>query len=148
MKWWLADCVEVITLEGEKSVLQRINRCLVMAGSANEAYRRATTLGRGSNFEYLNEMGNRVRCRFAGLADLVPLHDGVEDGAEIEYLERTTRSVAAARSAVRRKRELSVFTPIRPPSALRAKLVPAEIAAELRAKLETGAPSRRGRRSR
>lgn len=81
-RWWLADCVIAITLEGKKRVVRQIDRLLVNAVSAESAYEEALELGRASSLDYRNEAGMRVRVRFLGLANVIVLHDGVEHGTE------------------------------------------------------------------
>lgn len=148
-EWWLADLVEAITVEGEKRIVRHINRCLIRAPSREAAWTRAMALGRESTRSWRNSDGQRVRGRFLGLAQLLVLHDGVEDGAEIEYFEKHCRSVDEARRVVRRKKELSVFVPYRPPRSVRPNYIPARVADAFRKEFGTElVPARKARRRR
>jgi hypothetical protein len=113
-RWYLADIVLEHVIEGERRNLVHVNRHLVEAASPEEAYKKASKLGRENQLRYLNTDGMRVRLKFRGLRELNVIHDDLEDGAELSYEE----VVAVPESTLKRwatpKKELGVFAPRRP----------------------------------
>jgi hypothetical protein len=110
-KWYLADLVESISVEGDPRILVHVNTLLVRADSPAEAYSKAQQLGRQAKADWKNEAGKRVRIRFAGLRELNVIHDELQHGAELSYSVRTVRSAMAAKALTTPKRSLAVFAP-------------------------------------
>jgi Domain of unknown function (DUF4288) len=75
VKWFLADLVVAIAVEGTPELIVHVNTVLVRANSATVAYRRALALGRRERLQYRNASGQQVTCRFLGLAELNVVHD-------------------------------------------------------------------------
>src|SRR4051794_30065638 len=86
-RWYLADVVLEHTVEGDPRNLVHVNIRLVEADSPEQAFAKATALGRESEQVYTNTAGREVRIRFRGLRELNVIHDELEDGAELTYEE-------------------------------------------------------------
>ena len=87
-KWYIADVVMQIRVDGDPRTLVHINTLLVRADSPDEAYEKALDLGRGQDSIYENPEGREVSITFRGLQDLNVIHDPLEHGAELCYAER------------------------------------------------------------
>jgi hypothetical protein len=111
-KWFLADLVVAISVEGDQRIVVHTNTVLVEARSAVEAHKRALELGRRERQTYRNAAGRRVTCRFLGLSGLNVVHDELEHGAELMFRQRTVRSLAAAKALTRPRKSYAVFQPV------------------------------------
>lgn len=63
-KWYVAELVLQFRVANEARSILHINTKLINAVSANQAYEKATTLGRSEEADYTNTDGNTVACRF------------------------------------------------------------------------------------
>ena len=90
-----------------------IDCVLIRAGSPQSAFERAVALGKRGNISYKNEKGKNVTIRFRGLRNLDVIHDPLEDGCEVMFVEKLGVSEKGIRRLVRSKRQLEVFMPIR-----------------------------------
>jgi hypothetical protein len=113
-KWYVADIVEHIIVEGDPRNVVHTNSVLVRADSPEEAYEKAMELGMGGEQSYENPGGQRVTFRFRGLRDLNVVHDELEHGAELTFSEDIGMDDSAIAEWVSSKEELSVFRPITP----------------------------------
>jgi hypothetical protein len=113
-KWYLAEIVQQITVEGDPRNVVHTNLVPVRADSPEEAYQKALELGTGGDQSYENPDGKRVTFRFRGLHDLNVIHDELEHGAELIYSEDLDLDEAAIRDWVAPREELGVFIPITP----------------------------------
>src|SRR6202521_1398870 len=86
-KWYLADIVEEIRVEGDRRNVVHTNLALVRADSPDEAYAKAIALGKRGNTKYKNPEGKMVTIRFRGLKELNVIHDELEHGCEITFGE-------------------------------------------------------------
>src|ERR1051326_8553972 len=86
-KWRLAKIVEEITVEGGPRNVVHRNTRLIRADSAEDAYEYALKFGEECEMSYPNPDGKLVKSRFRGLAELSPIHDELEHGAELFYTE-------------------------------------------------------------
>jgi hypothetical protein len=113
-KWYLAEIVLEIQIEGEGENIVHVNLVLVRADSPEEAYQRALAKGDSSSIEYENPEGRHITVTFRGLRDLNVIHGDLEDGPELIY----ERSVGVPESElngwISTKDELGVFQPPRP----------------------------------
>jgi hypothetical protein len=114
-KWYLAEMVEHITVEGDPRNVVHTNLVLVRADSPEEAHQKAIELGAAGEQSYENPEGKWVKVRFRGLHDLNVIHDELEHGAELIYQEDVGFDEAGIREWVTPKEELGIFRPI-PPS--------------------------------
>ena len=86
------------------------NTILVKARNRDDAYKKATSLGKASDgTEAWFGSGRKGAWRFEGLTMLLPIYEELEHGAEILWDEHVGRSVKSIRAMVRTKRELAVF---------------------------------------
>lgn len=113
-KWYLADIVEEIRVEGDRRNVVHTNIVLVRADSPTEAYAKAMALGKRGNTKYRNPRGKTVTIRFRGLKDLNVIHDELEHGSEITFSRNVGVSEKKIKNWILPKRKLGVFAPIRP----------------------------------
>ncbi|GCE19586.1 DUF4288 domain-containing protein [Dictyobacter kobayashii] len=111
VKWYLAELLEEIQIEGESENLVHNNLVLIRADSPEEAYRKALTRGQELNDNYENPDGKKVKVTFRGLSDLNAILDELEDGAELAYEEMTGLSEAEIAELLPEKDQLGVFQP-------------------------------------
>jgi catechol 2,3-dioxygenase-like lactoylglutathione lyase family enzyme len=109
VNWYLADLIVRFDVQDDPRGVVHINRCLVEAGDAEEAYVKAMALGKEHDQSYPNPAGKQVRERFLGLFDLLEIHEPLEDGSEIAYEERIGVSDLEARRLVSSREQLGVF---------------------------------------
>ena len=109
-KWYLAEIVMHITVEGDPRNVVHTNLVLVRADSPEEAYEKATELGVAGETQYESPAGRQVNIRFRGLHDLNVIHDEWEHGAEIIFSEVLGLDEAAIRKWVTSKEELGILS--------------------------------------
>ncbi len=112
-KWFLAELVHEIQVQGSKRNVVHINYTLIEAATPEMAYRRATELGKFENSKYKNEEGKDVISRFIGLRSLDVIHDSLEHGCEIMFVEKLGVTPKGLTKLVRKKNQLEAFLPIR-----------------------------------
>ena len=110
-KWWIADLIEEITVQGERRNVVHRNTVLIRANSADEAHRKALGLGREGNTTYENPARQKVRIRFRGIAHLDVIHDKLEHGAELTFERKTGVSLKQIKRWVKAKHQLEAFLP-------------------------------------
>ena len=113
-KWYVAEVVEEITVEGDPRNVVHLNLLLIRADSPDEAYERALRLGKQAEIKYENASDKQVSIRFRGLKHLGVVHDELEDGAELRYSERIAVTEQEMAKLLTPKEQLEVFRPIRP----------------------------------
>ena len=113
-KWYIADIVEEIRVEGEGRNVVHTNQILVRSDSPDEAYKKAMALGKRGNTRYKNIDGKMVTIKFRGLRELNVIHDELEHGCEITFTEDVGMSENEIKKWISPKRKLGVFRPIRP----------------------------------
>jgi hypothetical protein len=113
-KWYLANIVEEITVEGDSRNVVHTNLILIRADSPEEAYQKAIEFGIAGEQSYENIDGKRVTFRFRGLRELQVIHDELEHGAELSYREDIGVDESTIQKWVASKEELGVFRPITP----------------------------------
>ena len=110
-EWFIGELVEEFKVAGQAENLVHINMILIKAGSAEVAYQKAIAFGQPANMTYRNTDGVEVTVRFRGLRDLYPVHDRLEDGAELLYEEHEGLSDEAIAEMVKPKEALAIFGP-------------------------------------
>ncbi|MFZ0299920.1 MAG: DUF4288 domain-containing protein [Candidatus Sulfotelmatobacter sp.] len=113
-KWYIADIVEEVRVEGSRRNVVHTNRTLIRADSPEEAHTKAIALGKRGNTRYKNVNGKMVTIRFRGLSELNVIHDDLDHGAEISFDRDVAVSEKVIKSWIRPKRKLGVFAPIQP----------------------------------
>src|SRR5436190_1258095 len=110
-KWYLADTIMEIKVDGDNGITIDSNLKLVRADSPEEAYEKALLLGEESEVVYDNLDGKKVTIRFCGLRDLYVIYEELEHGAEILYTEYEDVSSDDLAKMITPKEQLSVFAP-------------------------------------
>jgi Domain of unknown function (DUF4288) len=113
-KWYLANIVQEIAVDGDPRNVVHTNLILLRADSPEEAYQKAMELGTAGEDSYENIDGMRVTHRFRGLRELQVIHDELEHGAELSYREDIAVDESTIQKWVAAKEELGVFRPITP----------------------------------
>jgi hypothetical protein len=108
-EWYVAEIIEEISVAHDDQNVVHKNLVLVRASSPEGAYVRALEIGRDGESTYQNPKGEAVTSRFRGLGYLDVLHDGLEDGAELLYQQRTSVSEKEIKGWIRSKEELPLF---------------------------------------
>jgi hypothetical protein len=108
-KWYLAEIVMAVTVEGDPRKVIHTNFVLVRADSPDEAFERAVALGEDSALIYDNPSKKRVEMTFSGLRELHVIHEPLEHGAELLYEQEIAISDQDINARVRKKEELAVF---------------------------------------
>ena len=109
--WWIFDEVEQWVSNRQRK-LTRGSRCpvwvntrILRAKNRDQAYRKAVALGR---FGHPSKT-NGGEWRFAGISRLLPIYDGLEDGAEILWTKLGCIPITKIKKLVKTKRQLPVF---------------------------------------
>jgi hypothetical protein len=110
-EWFIGELVEEFKAADQTENLVHINTILIEANSPEVAYEKALALGELANRVFTNTDGVDVTVRFRGLRGLYPIHDRLEDGAELLYEEREGMSDEAIAKMVKPKEALAVFSP-------------------------------------
>ena len=110
-KWYLAEIVEQITVEGDPRYVVHTNIVLIRGDSPEEAYVKAEELGTSRQTSYENLDGKSVTIAYRGLRDLTVIHEELEHGAELIYSENIETDEAAIEQYISPKEELGVFAP-------------------------------------
>ena len=113
-RWYLAEIVMEIAVEGDPRNVVHMDTTLVRANSPNEAYDRAQELGTQGETRYPNSFGRMVTIRFRGLRSLEVIPDELEHGAELTYSERVGVPEEEIARLITAKERLGVFRPITP----------------------------------
>jgi hypothetical protein len=113
--WWMASYIERFEYEDEdKTNLNRRcdaweNTIIIQAKDREQAYRKAEKVGRLGEMSYKTTEGRMGAWRYEGLTSLLPIYEGLEDGAEIYWQEHDNRTVRKIKSWVKAKADLEVF---------------------------------------
>lgn len=110
VKWFIAEIVEEVTVEGDVRNIVHVNFNLIRADSPEEAYTKATSLGASGETEYNNPQGRQVRIRFRGLRELQAVHEELRDGTELMFEQKVAVPPEAIATMLRPKDKLSVFS--------------------------------------
>jgi Domain of unknown function (DUF4288) len=113
-RWFVAEIVLEITVQDDSRNIVHKNLVLVKAGSAQEAYEKAQTLGQENEVSFQNPSGKRVDIRFLGLGKLTAVNDRLEDGAELSYEEYIGVSDERIKEWILPKHLLTVFRDVTP----------------------------------
>lgn len=113
-KWYVAEIVEEIRAQGSRRNVVHTNQTLVRADSPNEAFEKATALGRQGNATYKNPGGKAITIRFRGLKDLNVVHEKLGHGAEIGFRRAVGVSEGKIKSWIVSKNKLGAFAPLKP----------------------------------
>jgi hypothetical protein len=112
-RWFLANLVEEIHVEGTKRSVVHINYVIIEATSPKTPTNGPSKMGKEANQSYLNARGKKVTIRFRGLNNLDVIYDPLEHGCEIMFREKLGVSESAIQNLLATKTQLEVFRPIR-----------------------------------
>jgi hypothetical protein len=115
-RWFIAEIVERIRVQGDPRAVVHVNLCLIEAAGPAMAYRKALALGKTADMTYRNPQGRKVSIEFLGLRELNVVHDPLEHGAELLHYRYLGLTAAGARKLVTRRTKLSVFRPTERPT--------------------------------
>jgi hypothetical protein len=113
--WYVATYVERFEWEGEdRSNLKRRcnawrNAILVRAKTPEEAYTRSIRLAKLGDTPWHDAKGRKGRLLFEGLISLLPIHDELEDGAELIWWRHDNVAVESVKKMVKSKKNLEAF---------------------------------------
>jgi hypothetical protein len=110
-KWYVADVVEEVRIEGEPDNVVHINSILIRADSPEEAHAAALLLGHGDD-HYKNVEGKHVTAMFRGLRELSAIQGELEHGTELMWSKRTGLTEADMVALFKPQSRLAVFAPI------------------------------------
>ena len=108
-KWYIAELIEEIRVEGSEVNILHKNLVLVRADSPDEAYGNALKLGQSHNNSYVNPSGAVVKSSFRGLHHLDVIHDDLENGAELLYEQETSVSEEYIQGLLRTREDILLF---------------------------------------
>ncbi len=111
-KWYVAELIEEITVEGDERNVVHKNLILVRADSPEQAYDRACELGKQSETAFDNPEGAKVSIRFRGIAYLNVVHDELEHGAELLFAQVVGVPETEILKLVVPRDRLTVFRPV------------------------------------
>ena len=107
MKWFVADLVMEIKVNGDARNVVHVNTVLIHAEDIEHAYRRSVELGRSQAWKpYSNPAGRKVSTRFVGLGFLGDVSGPLEHGVELVYAEHIGVGKAKLARMVRSKEDL------------------------------------------
>lgn len=115
--WYLGKIVEFPIIKDKKTKriinsnyqMYWINDILIKAKNSEEAYNKLIDYGKSGNYTFTNTNGNRVTWKFAGVNDLLLIHDELDDLAEIACYERIVRNTKNIFKLIPQKEKLTVF---------------------------------------
>ncbi len=110
-EWYLAELVMKITVAGDPRNVVHQNLTLIRASSADEAYEKATKIGKDGEDEYWNPDGKAVLIVFEGISDLTEISEDLEDGSEIAFSETVSIPEEEIRNLVPPRDRLPAFRP-------------------------------------
>jgi hypothetical protein len=111
-RWYLAELVLEITVEGDKRNVVHQNLTLVRASSENDAFALASQLGIESETQFENPAGNAVRIVFRGIGRLNVIYDKLEHGAELCFDEKIGVPEDEIKQMIPARESLSIFRKI------------------------------------
>ena len=110
--WWLVSVCEQNEVVGadKRSPRRRpvtwVNTLLIKAPSLDAAYDKALRLKRAVDGRYRAASGKTAYWKVLGVWDLVPVHEDIEDGAEMFWFDHTGMPLDTARRHLVTKAQL------------------------------------------
>lgn len=112
--WYIVEIIEKLepVLNKKSSDLRRVttwgNHHLIKASSPDKALEKAIKLGKEGEFKFINSDKIEMEYIFIGIADLIPIYENIEDGAEIMWTnygfisERRTQKLKRTKAEILR----------------------------------------------
>ena len=91
--WYIVEIIEKYepVVRNEENDLRRVttwgSHHLIKADSVEQAYDKAVTLGKESNYKFINSDNIEMESIFVGIGDLIPIYEDLEDGAELMWTD-------------------------------------------------------------
>lgn len=91
--WYIAEIIQKCEPvdRNEKQDLRRVttwgNHHLIKANSPEKAFEKAVQIGKEGEYTFTNTDKIIMEWIFVGIADLIPIYDDIEDGAEIMWTD-------------------------------------------------------------
>ncbi len=108
-KWYIAELIVEIRVEGSAANIVHQNLVLVRADSPDEAFRNAVTIGSNYASSYSNPEGRLVTTAYRGISYLDVIHDDLENGAELLFSQQTSVAEEQIERLLRTRDELLLF---------------------------------------
>jgi hypothetical protein len=110
VQWFIAIVIEELRIVETGNNVVWKNFHLVRADNPETAYQKALKIGNELQNEYKNPENQTVRSIFRGIAELLPVYEELEDGAEILYESEENVSEEQIRLMTPSKDELAIFS--------------------------------------
>ena len=114
-KWYVAEIIEELVVEGDSRNVVHKNLVLIRADSPDDAYAKALEIGRQDEGSYTNPSGSLVSASFRGLGHLDVVHDSLEHGAELLYERKTAVPEEEIQKWLLTREQLPLFRDPQPP---------------------------------
>lgn len=111
--WYIAELVIECTVEENPRNVVHVNIVLVCADSPEEAFSKASELGRESEDTYLNPNNQTVTFTYRGLRGLFVISDDeLEHGTEVMFEEKIGIPENELQKMLTPKSQLAIFRPL------------------------------------
>ena len=110
--WFLVEIIETCepVAADKTKELRRVttwgNYHLINAATPSQAYDKAVEIGKRSNYKYTSQNKLKMKSKFLGIGDLLPIYEDLEHGAEILWHDYGDISAKRSDKIVRTKKEL------------------------------------------
>jgi hypothetical protein len=110
--WFLVEIIEIYEPVDSNKMqeLRRVtaygNYHLINAATPSRAYEKAVKIGKHSNYKFTNSDKIKMKSKFLGIGDLLPICENIQDGAEIMWNNYGFISARSSEKKVRTKKDL------------------------------------------
>ncbi len=116
-KWYLAYLIEFPIIRNNKTLklnkytqyLYWENLVLIKAINPNKAYDKANKVGKEYEYKTINNEGDFLEWKFAGIRELIEVGETIADKEELTFIEDYEKSFKAIRNLVPHKNKLLAF---------------------------------------
>jgi hypothetical protein len=90
-KWYIGEIIEKCepVIRNEKQELRRVttwgSHHLIKSESPEKAFDKAVKLGKEAEYKFTNTGKLEMEWIFVGIGELLPIYEGIEDGAELMW---------------------------------------------------------------
>jgi hypothetical protein len=109
--WFLVEIIEmcepekVDTLNSDRRATTWGNYVLINAETPSKAFDKAVKIGKSGTYSFKSR-GEKMKWKFAGIGDLLPIYEDLEDGAEILWRDYGNIRAKRIDKIVQTKKEL------------------------------------------
>lgn len=110
--WFIIEIIEKCepVSRDENQDLRRVmtwgNHHLIKANSPEEAFDKATKIGKQNEYKFINNDNEEMEWAFVGIGELVPIYEDIEDGAELMWKDYGFISNRRTKRMIYEKEEL------------------------------------------